>query len=958
MAEGKPAHDRGVDPRAHEVAAEDAFSHDDLIAPAGARYLETPSVSHPASARPEDMSLALERLSARIEAAEQHSALAITSVEHTVRDALSRLQAAERDQVSTADRLNRIEAAAHGPRSVEALRALEAALGKVVSKLADGDGRTRETIAGVTARVEEAEAKTTTALKTLQTTFAALDERLRSVEVAGPAPEGYGARLEVLAATLSERVDAARAEMAERMSATADARFDRMERALGEMTEHVRDAEQRSAQAIEQLGGEVGRIAAAVETKFARADSVQALALEKLGAEITRITERLSDRISHSERRSAMAIDDVGEQVARITERISQRHERTASELAARIEKSEERTQRLLDEARAKLEALAEGQASDAPIDAVDAGADDDDASGGSYPRRRRPGARAYSHAFQADRPASLGYDATSITPFRARAEATAFAPAGFDAAVGATDGALALDITHHDLAETVPLDVPAEAIEAADEIVETPIDLVAEALEDDDIIAAPDTLAIEALAEETVPEDDFDDVFAIEAEAPAETLAHDADDDDVFAFEAEAPVAQANVDADDEATAEDAWSPAATIAYEPPVSRAAQESRATRQTIERLRVAAREAAGEAGARRQRDVRSDALFAPRQQRPARRSAGVATAAVMAFGMAGAVGMAVGGFTLMQDEHPDQLSERFTDALAAARHTVGEVRAAEADTTPKATLARAAMATDFKRITPPTAAPAQDLAAAYSEAVGKITVGDKAGLDEVKRLANLGYAPAQYFLAKLYDSGLGGVTKDTVEARRWTERAAENGERKAMHNLALAYFEGAGGPKNTTLAAQWFRRAADLGLVDSQYNLGRLYEDGMGVTRNPAEAYKWYLIAGAAGDAESKTSAGRVKGLLSADARAAAERSAVSFRSGAAAPAPAPAPQPTGDLVTAQRGLSALGYYQGPADGVSSPALRLALTAFQRDQGLPATGAADPATVSKLATYQR
>jgi localization factor PodJL len=956
MAEGKPALDRGLDPRAHEVAAEDAFSHDDLIAPAGARYLETPSVSHSASARPEDMSLALERLSSRIEAAEQHSALAIASVERTVRDALARLQAAERDQVSTADRLNRIEAAAHGPRSVEALRALEAALGKVVSKLADGDGRTRETIAGVTARVEEAEAKTTTALKTLQTTFAALDERLRSVEVAGPAPEGYSARLEALAAALSERVDAARAEMAQRMTITADTRFDRMERALSEMTEHVRDAEQRSAQAIEQLGGEVGRIAAAVETKFARADSVQALALEKLGAEITRITERLADRISHSERRSAMANDDVGEQVARITERISQRHERTASELAARIEKSEERTQRLLDEARAKLEALAEGQTpADTTIDEVDA-ADDDDGSGGSYPRRRRPGARAYSHAFQADRPASLGYDATSITPFRARAEATAIAPAGLDAAVGATDGALALDIARHDLAETIPLEAPAATIEAADEIVETPIDLVAEAPEDEEI-AAPDALAIEPVAAAPAAEDDFDDVFAIEAEETAGTLSQADDDDDVFAFDVETPAAaHADVDDDDDATSDDVWA-SAPPAYDPPVSRAAQDSRATRQTIERLRLAAREAAGEAGARRQRDVRSDVLFPPRQ-RPAKRTAGVATAAVMAAGMGGAVAMAVTGFTLAQNEHPDQLSKRFADALSVARHTVGEVRAAEADTTPKAAVARAAMATDFKRITPPAATPAQDLVAAYSEAVGKITVGDKTGLNEVKRLANLGYAPAQYFLAKLYDSGLGGVAKDAVEARRWTERAAENGERKAMHNLALGYFEGTGGPKNTTLAAQWFRRAADLGLVDSQYNLGRLYEDGMGVTRNPAEAYKWYLIAGAEGDTESKTSAGRVKGLLSAEARAAAERSALAFRSGAAAPAPAPAPQPTGDLVTAQRGLSALGYYQGPADGVSSPALRLALTAFQRDQGLPATGAADPATVSKLGAYQR
>ena len=48
------------------------------------------------------------------------------------------------------------------------------------------------------------------------------------------------------------------------------------------------------------------------------------------------------------------------------------------------------------------------------------------------------------------------------------------------------------------------------------------------------------------------------------------------------------------------------------------------------------------------------------------------------------------------------------------------------------------------------------------------------------------------------------------------ARRWTERAAQRGERKAMHNLDLYYFEGTGGPKNTTTGSEWFQRAAEMG----------------------------------------------------------------------------------------------------------------------------------------------
>ncbi len=172
----------------------------------------------------------------------------------------------------------------------------------------------------------------------------------------------------------------------------------------------------------------------------------------------------------------------------------------------------------------------------------------------------------------------------------------------------------------------------------------------------------------------------------------------------------------------------------------------------------------------------------------------------------------------------------------------------------------------------------------------------------------------------------------------------------------MHNLALYYFEGTGGPKNTTTAAQWFRRAADLGLTDSQYNLGRLFEEGFGVAQNPAEAYKWYVIAARSGDAESRASAQRVKGQLSVEAQAAAERAAMTFLAqGPAAPVQiAQASGPTASPVAiAQRALSHLGYYQGPADGAPSPALKMAIAAYQRDQGLPASGVLDPALNDRL-----
>jgi localization factor PodJL len=66
--------------------------------------------------------------------------------------------------------------------------------------------------------------------------------------------------------------------------------------------------------------------------------------------------------------------------------------------------------------------------------------------------------------------------------------------------------------------------------------------------------------------------------------------------------------------------------------------------------------------------------------------------------------------------------------------------------------------------------------------------------------------------------------------------------------------------------------------------------------------------------------------------------------------------PAAPPVAAADLVTAQRSLNQLGYYQGPTDGVASPALHLAIASYQRDHGLAVTGSPDPTTVGKLSVY--
>jgi localization factor PodJL len=155
-------------------------------------------------------------------------------------------------------------------------------------------------------------------------------------------------------------------------------------------------------------------------------------------------------------------------------------------------------------------------------------------------------------------------------------------------------------------------------------------------------------------------------------------------------------------------------------------------------------------------------------------------------------------------------------------------------------------------------------PAQEKAAAlYAEAVKMLAAKKWEGADKLRQAAGMGYPPAQFHLARLYETGGPGIVKDEIEARRWTEQAARGGEAKAMHNLALYYYEGIGIGRDPAKAAEWFRRAADKGLTDSQFNLGRLYEDGVGVPKDAAQAYYWYSLAARSGDTEAKAAADRM-----------------------------------------------------------------------------------------------
>jgi localization factor PodJL len=135
--------------------------------------------------------------------------------------------------------------------------------------------------------------------------------------------------------------------------------------------------------------------------------------------------------------------------------------------------------------------------------------------------------------------------------------------------------------------------------------------------------------------------------------------------------------------------------------------------------------------------------------------------------------------------------------------------------------------------------------------------------------------------AQFRLGTLYERGL-GVKPDSARAQIWYERAATQGNVKAMHNLAV--LAASRNPKGDYEgAAHWFNSAADYGLADSQYNLAVLYENGMGVGKDMQQAYKWLLLAAKQGDKDAAGRRDALKPKMSAADLAAAETQAAAWR---------------------------------------------------------------------------
>ncbi len=959
-----------------------------------------------------------------LEAALDQMADRVTATETLAQDRLAELETGLGEVSTKVDK-----AADVADAQIQKARAdIEKFVEKQLKKTSDA-GALQDAVAKINNRLGDAENITDKAMKSLGASLADLETRLNGVENSvGADPAAIDARFDALSKELGEMIAETRVDIAGQLEAAAsgDSIDGAVEARIAEIAEKVAQSESRQSKQLERIATEVGKLAGAMEGRIkesekrmeARAETLALKAVEgagdidhaiearlreienngvaavdRMGDEIARVAERLQDKIADAERRSADALEGVSTRVDDLGGRIAAGGG-APDDLVERIQASEERTSRMVEEAMSNV------------YKRLDAGQDETAAALSPVQRalsnltsrletlERRPAAAEdrggddeRGFEFDADMDFSdpaydeRGDDEDSAAAFEEFEADTSGEPVAADD--GETDG--------EDLEMFVSEDDPAEA----------------EGGYDDDATAAfdhPDPDA-DGFADDAGPDFEISSSFELRPES--------GDD-----FDEDAPETAFDEDADLFADSEDDTAPPPGFLTDPGSARRARDAEASSpgfgpvsgQTAKprrgrRLLAAASVLAFvsvaaaaymilsdgaqdgadiDAGADPLNGVVGDAVSRRdvENRAPASAVLGRRDAAVELDEVADTPETPVGldeetaTFTPPTGEGDAAfIAEEDSGAAAAATvaapdegvdagleiDAVPTIPVEIADVDAPAPAAVVAPSSDIE-----SAAEAGDPIAQYQLGAVKLQAGlvDE-GVRYIRQAAENGLPSAQYRLAKLYENGRGVGSKDLAEARRWTERAANAGHRKAMHNLGIYYAEGRGASQDFEQAARWFEEAALLGATDSQYNLAVLYEQGLGVPLSLPDAYAWYAIAGRSGDGDAALRADSVGGRLDTEALDRADEAVERFTPGTPDPAAngvfadtpwdAPSLDDEAAIARAQTLLAKLGYDIGPADGAVGPRTRDAVEAYQAAAGLAVTGVIDATLLEQLDT---
>lgn len=117
-------------------------------------------------------------------------------------------------------------------------------------------------------------------------------------------------------------------------------------------------------------------------------------------------------------------------------------------------------------------------------------------------------------------------------------------------------------------------------------------------------------------------------------------------------------------------------------------------------------------------------------------------------------------------------------------------------------------------------------------------------------------ADSGDVKAQVALGQLHYYGAQGVTQNLVEAAKWFELAAAQGDPAAQADLGHMYLHGMGVDQDTEMAKALFGKAAEAGVAAARNGLGYMYLTGVGLEHNPAKAKEHFKTAAEAGNADA------------------------------------------------------------------------------------------------------
>jgi len=146
-----------------------------------------------------------------------------------------------------------------------------------------------------------------------------------------------------------------------------------------------------------------------------------------------------------------------------------------------------------------------------------------------------------------------------------------------------------------------------------------------------------------------------------------------------------------------------------------------------------------------------------------------------------------------------------------------------------------------------------------LATMYDDGVG-VLQNDRQAVYWYAKSAEQGYADAQNNLGVMYLEGE-GVTKDEQRALHWFKKAAAQGNAGGQFNVAFVYDNGLGVPQDFRQAVYWYRKSAQQGDVDAQYSLAVMYDNGEGVDQDKKQALYWYSKAAEQGNVDAQFTLG-------------------------------------------------------------------------------------------------